>query len=169
MKFIAEQLHKQVTDGEGLSVFRSLARQTLDRDELLLILKDAHAERPDLWHSWSALAAQYSSMDRLDDAFGMESLAAVQCSSCNAAETAAAALLSPPTERVDSFSALAMRSTAASRRSASSMTPSLAMLKAALANGMLPYTPTIMSWLSAALDTPSKQIVQADIDTFLKA
>lgn len=69
MKFIAEQLHKQVTDGEGLSVFRSLARQTLDRDELLLILKDAHAERPDLWHSWSALAAQYSSMDRLDDAF----------------------------------------------------------------------------------------------------
>jgi type VI protein secretion system component VasF len=42
-------------------------------------------------------------------------------------------------------------------------------LKAALANGMLPYTPTIMSWLSAALDTPSKQIVQADIDTFLKA
>lgn len=42
-------------------------------------------------------------------------------------------------------------------------------LKAALTKGMLPYTPTIMSWLSAALDTPSKQIVQADIDAFLKA
>jgi hypothetical protein len=26
-----------------------------------------------------------------------------------------------------------------------------------------------MSWLSQAIDKPSKQIVQADVDTFLKA
>ena len=42
-------------------------------------------------------------------------------------------------------------------------------LKAALGVGGLPYTPTIMSWLSQAIDKPSKQIVQADVDTFLKA
>jgi hypothetical protein len=42
-------------------------------------------------------------------------------------------------------------------------------LKAALSIGGLPYTPTIMSWLSQAIDKPSKQIVQADVDTFLKA
>lgn len=41
-------------------------------------------------------------------------------------------------------------------------------LKAALVKGMLPYTPTVMSWLSQAVDKPSKQIVQADIDAFLQ-
>lgn len=35
-------------------------------------------------------------------------------------------------------------------------------------NGKLPFTPPVMSWLSAALDKPSKQIVQADIDQLLK-
>jgi len=34
--------------------------------------------------------------------------------------------------------------------------------------GKLPYTPTVMSWLSAELDKPSRQIVQADVDQLLK-
>ena len=34
--------------------------------------------------------------------------------------------------------------------------------------GKLPYTPAIMSWLSAELDKPSKQIVQADVDKLLQ-
>jgi hypothetical protein len=33
--------------------------------------------------------------------------------------------------------------------------------------GTLPYTPTILSWLSEKLDKPSSRIVQADIDTLL--
>jgi hypothetical protein len=33
----------------------------------------------------------------------------------------------------------------------------------------LPYTPTIMSWLSEKLDKPSARIVQADVEGLLKA
>jgi hypothetical protein len=40
-------------------------------------------------------------------------------------------------------------------------------LREALRNGALPYTPTVMSWLSQAIDKPSSRIVQADIDRFL--
>jgi hypothetical protein len=36
-----------------------------------------------------------------------------------------------------------------------------------LKKGRLPYTPSIMSWLSAQLDKPSKQIVQTDVDQLL--
>jgi hypothetical protein len=35
--------------------------------------------------------------------------------------------------------------------------------------GKLPYTPSVMSWLSATLNKPSRQIVQADVDQLLKA
>ncbi|MHB1422925.1 MAG: hypothetical protein ACYC3I_06975 [Gemmataceae bacterium] len=34
--------------------------------------------------------------------------------------------------------------------------------------GKLPFTPPVMSWLSAELDKPARQIVQADIDRLLK-
>ena len=34
--------------------------------------------------------------------------------------------------------------------------------------GKLPFTPTLMSWISAELDKPSTRIVQADIDQLLK-
>ena len=36
-----------------------------------------------------------------------------------------------------------------------------------LKKGRLPYTPSIMSWLSAELDKPSTRIVQADVDALL--
>ena len=36
-----------------------------------------------------------------------------------------------------------------------------------LKKGKLPYTPSIMSWLSAELDKPSTRIVQADVDAIL--
>ena len=34
--------------------------------------------------------------------------------------------------------------------------------------GKLPFTPTVMSWLSAELNKPARQIVQADVDQLLK-
>lgn len=34
--------------------------------------------------------------------------------------------------------------------------------------GRLPFTPPVMSWLSAALNKPARQIVQADVDGLLK-
>jgi hypothetical protein len=33
--------------------------------------------------------------------------------------------------------------------------------------GQLPYTPVVMSWLSAELDKPSTRITQADVDQVL--
>ena len=33
-----------------------------------------------------------------------------------------------------------------------------------LKKGKLPYTPAVMSWLSAHLDKPATRIVQADVD-----
>ena len=36
-----------------------------------------------------------------------------------------------------------------------------------LKKGKLPFTPAVMSWLSAELDKPSRQIVQADVDQLL--
>jgi hypothetical protein len=33
--------------------------------------------------------------------------------------------------------------------------------------GKLPYTPSVMSWLSAQLDKPSSRIAQADVDRLL--
>ncbi|VTS07183.1 hypothetical protein [Tuwongella immobilis] len=40
-------------------------------------------------------------------------------------------------------------------------------LKSLLSQGSLPYTPTVMSWLSAELDKPSTQITAEDVQAFL--
>jgi hypothetical protein len=37
-----------------------------------------------------------------------------------------------------------------------------------LKGGKLPYTPSVMSWLSAELDKPSTKIVQADVEKLLR-
>lgn len=41
-------------------------------------------------------------------------------------------------------------------------------LKILLQKGKLPYTPTILSWLSVEMNKPSGQITQADVDSYLK-
>jgi hypothetical protein len=41
-------------------------------------------------------------------------------------------------------------------------------MKAILKKGKLPYTPPVMSWLSAQLEKPSSRITQADVDLLLK-
>jgi len=38
-----------------------------------------------------------------------------------------------------------------------------------LKQGKLPYTPAVLSWLSARLDKPAGRLTQADIDQVLKA
>lgn len=40
-------------------------------------------------------------------------------------------------------------------------------LVAKLKAGSLPYTPTVMSWLSAAINKPSKEITKEDVDRYL--
>ena len=41
-------------------------------------------------------------------------------------------------------------------------------LLAALKKSKLPYSPTVMSWLSVKLDKPGRLITQADVDRLLK-
>ncbi|HEV3146804.1 MAG TPA: hypothetical protein VGZ47_23155 [Gemmataceae bacterium] len=41
-------------------------------------------------------------------------------------------------------------------------------IKELLRKGKLPYTPVVMSWLSAHLGKPSTRITQADVNTVLK-
>jgi hypothetical protein len=41
-------------------------------------------------------------------------------------------------------------------------------IKELLKKGKLPYTPVVMSWLSAHLDKPSTRITQTDVDAVLK-
>ena len=38
---------------------------------------------------------------------------------------------------------------------------------AIVGKGKLPFIPSVMSWLSATLDKPTRQIVQADVDKLL--
>ena len=41
-------------------------------------------------------------------------------------------------------------------------------MKGLIKKGKLPYTPPIMSWLSAHLDKPSRLITQAEVDKLAK-
>lgn len=56
--FLRAELVRQVTFGDGLLTFTEVAAPFLPPGELLTVLRDAHRERPDLWHAWSALAVQ---------------------------------------------------------------------------------------------------------------
>ena len=40
-------------------------------------------------------------------------------------------------------------------------------MKGLVKKGKLPFTPVVMSWLSAELDKPSNRITQADVDRVL--
>ena len=42
-----------------------------------------------------------------------------------------------------------------------------ARMLTAITDHSLPYTPWVMSWLSAKLEKPSKAITQADVDTIV--
>jgi hypothetical protein len=44
-----------------------------------------------------------------------------------------------------------------------------ARLREALKKSTLPYTPVVLSWLSAAIDKPGRLITQADVDQYLKS
>lgn len=42
-------------------------------------------------------------------------------------------------------------------------------LRTLVKNGKLPFTPPVLSWLSAKLDKPGRLITQGDVDRFLKS
>ena len=68
LDFIERELVRQVVRGDGLLAFMDAASTLLEPEALLKILRQAHAERPDLWHAWSALVVQLDRMGRYDEA-----------------------------------------------------------------------------------------------------
>lgn len=68
LAFVKEQLVKQVTFGDGLLAYRNHAAAVLDPAELLAMLREALAVRPDLWHAWSAATQQTLQLNELDEA-----------------------------------------------------------------------------------------------------
>ncbi len=69
--FLEQQLIRQVVFGDGLLTYLSLARPILSSDALLESVKQAHTERPDLWHAWSALISQLEYRGQLDEALAL--------------------------------------------------------------------------------------------------
>jgi len=68
LHFIADQIKEQVNYGDGLLRFSILARASFEMDELLAILLESHAARPDLWQSWTVVTRQMMEMERHDEA-----------------------------------------------------------------------------------------------------
>jgi hypothetical protein len=54
LAFVEQQLIRQVVLGDSLLSFWTW-RAVIPPDALLRSLRQAHTERPDLWHAWSAL------------------------------------------------------------------------------------------------------------------
>lgn len=71
LTLIERELVRQVLRGDGLLTFAEVASSILDRDALLRVLRDAHAERPDLWHAWSAFARKLGEISQLDEALAI--------------------------------------------------------------------------------------------------
>lgn len=68
LEFIKEELAHQVTFGDGILAYRDHAKDTLEAEELLAMLREALQARPDLWQTWSAIIWQLVDMQQLDEA-----------------------------------------------------------------------------------------------------
>jgi tetratricopeptide (TPR) repeat protein len=68
LAFVERQLIQQVVLGDGVLAFLDLARPVLEADAVLRSVRQAHTERPDLWHAWSALVSQLGHMKQLEEA-----------------------------------------------------------------------------------------------------
>lgn len=66
--FVERELTRQVVTGDGLIAYLETARPIQEPETLLRILRQAHGERPDLWHAWSALVSQLAHLGQLDEA-----------------------------------------------------------------------------------------------------
>jgi tetratricopeptide (TPR) repeat protein len=68
LAFVREQMIAQTVYGDGLLAYQDAAYPILEHEDLLALLREALAARPDLWHAWSALAAQLLNMSRVVEA-----------------------------------------------------------------------------------------------------
>lgn len=68
LAFIYDELIRQTSFGNGIFEYRSEAKAIVNKEEMVSFLELAWEQRPDLWHSWVALAMEYKDLDRLEDA-----------------------------------------------------------------------------------------------------
>ncbi len=68
LEFIRQELISQVTLGDGLMSFQTLAGSILKPEELQQELKNAVEQRPDLWNAWAAVSREYVDAGQLDKA-----------------------------------------------------------------------------------------------------
>ncbi|MBT9457824.1 MAG: C39 family peptidase [Burkholderiaceae bacterium] len=66
--FAAAELLRQVTVGEALLTFQAVAGRAMPVDALEALLRQAQAERPDLWQSWVALGRMLLETGRAEPA-----------------------------------------------------------------------------------------------------
>jgi len=66
--FLREQLAAQITDGNGVRGFRDFARAHLSDEELLAVLLEARAARPELPATWTALIEERLARGEIDEA-----------------------------------------------------------------------------------------------------
>ncbi len=65
---VAAELRRQVIFRDALLAYQTAARGLLPAQEVLSLLREAHAARPDLWQSWSVLTQQLVDMGQHDEA-----------------------------------------------------------------------------------------------------
>lgn len=68
LRFIQDEMVRQVLTGTTLHAFRGHAFSVLSREELLAELRIIHTARPDLWEAWSVLIEQLSDCGQTDEA-----------------------------------------------------------------------------------------------------
>lgn len=68
LAFVESQLREQPVIGDGVLAFSTAARGIMTPSELFLPLERLHAQRTDLWQSWSALSTHNCESGRLDEA-----------------------------------------------------------------------------------------------------
>jgi tetratricopeptide (TPR) repeat protein len=78
LAFIEAELIRQTLFGDGLLAYREQAQYTLPPEELLALLRRGLEARPDLWHAWSAVIRQLTSMERFDEAAALARQAAAR-------------------------------------------------------------------------------------------
>ena len=75
LAFILAELNRQTSRGDGLLQYRDHAKQVLEADALLELLRKFYKDREDLWQSWVALSRQFSDMQHHDKAIAIATAA----------------------------------------------------------------------------------------------
>jgi predicted Zn-dependent protease len=72
LRFVAEQLHRQIHNGDGLVAYRDQSLQLIDdpeeQERFFEELEKFLEERPDLWQAWSLVIQQMVMMHRAEEA-----------------------------------------------------------------------------------------------------